>query len=381
MTTKAIRIFGRTAPGLLGAVLLIFLLTAGARAETVSQKQAAQIARTFFNAANKRVQAPPKMAWNGRRLTTDRLFSPFYVYNNPAGGFVIISAENKAFPILGYSLTDRFDPNDIGMRLKTLLSLYAGHIERVRYDSRVPEKAIAAWGDINGYIAGMLATPYEATDVLIDPAEAEKEIDSAIDSERIDSLVSNFYTPRIWEEMVADQLARRQNVVMGLISPEEVVPVILHGRKGDYYRINLDKQNRALFRLFPTEILSQGEMAVLDSPAGFPTGSKEEKPFTFYNDFIASAAAEREAQRSRIEQTLLPSEPVVNTIGAGHYMIRLPENVRSASVYNIAGAEVLRLKYRDTTDASIDISTEPYGFYICLLEGESGKPYTVKIFR
>ena len=82
-----------------GAALCIAALPA--LAETVSQKHASKIAETFFNTAYGIHVAAPKFAWNGRQLTTDRLFTPFYIYNHPRGGFVIISAENKAFPVLG----------------------------------------------------------------------------------------------------------------------------------------------------------------------------------------------------------------------------------------------------------------------------------------
>ena len=86
--------------------MAVFVLggTVSAHAETVSQRQAKHIAQQFFNAAYGRVMGEPKLVYNGRRLTTNSLFPPFYVYNLQAGGFVVISAENKAFPILGYDL-------------------------------------------------------------------------------------------------------------------------------------------------------------------------------------------------------------------------------------------------------------------------------------
>lgn len=361
-------------------IMGLFCMQQGS-AETVSQKQASTIAEQFFNAANGRIMAAPKMVWNGRRLTTDRLFNPFYVYNHPAGGFVIISAENKAFPILAYSKTDSFDPNNIGLKLKTLLTLYANHIERIRYDSNVPEKAVNAWGNINQYIADVLSAPYDATDILLEPDQVESMIDIAVESEKVDSLVSAFYSADQWQQMVIDQLGKKQNVVVGLISPSEITGIIIHGRSGDYFRMDLDGQNRALFRLLPTEVLTQGELAVLDDPLGFPDEEEEEPPFKFYDDFIAETRAEKEAEQLRIEEELIPTDVVVETIGAGHYMIRLPQNVATAKLYNIAGASLFTKKYRNTNVAQVDISTEPAGFYICLLEDESGNPYTVKLFR
>ncbi|MDE6010724.1 MAG: Spi family protease inhibitor, partial [Muribaculaceae bacterium] len=81
--------------------LLLLPLLAGATplmAETVSQKQAKELAQKFFDQAYHERTAPVSLVYNGKKLTTDRLFTPFYVYNQPRGGFVMISAENKAFP-------------------------------------------------------------------------------------------------------------------------------------------------------------------------------------------------------------------------------------------------------------------------------------------
>lgn len=132
------------------SILFLFamLLLAGplsVYAETVSQKEAKHIATQFFNAANGRIMAPPKYVYNGRRLTTNSLFPPFYVFNHPAGGFVVISAENKAFPILGYNLKENFDPDKLSSSTKDLLRLYAIHIENIRYDSSATEDAVRAW--------------------------------------------------------------------------------------------------------------------------------------------------------------------------------------------------------------------------------------------
>ncbi|MBD5298707.1 MAG: hypothetical protein HDS22_01905 [Bacteroides sp.] len=138
---------------LFGATLLFPLIS---RAETVSQKEASRLARTFFNAAAGEVLPAPKLVYNGKNLTTNRLFSPFYVYNHPAGGFVIIAADNKAMPVLGYSLKGAFSPDNLDEETKTLLTEYAKDIEYIRYDSRIPEEAIAAWTGIPDYIHNLL---------------------------------------------------------------------------------------------------------------------------------------------------------------------------------------------------------------------------------
>ena len=113
---------------------------------------------TFFNAAHSEVTAKPKLVYNGRQLTTDRLFSPFYVYNLPGKGFVIIAADNKAFPILGYNLDDNFNPNHIEPAMLSDLKGLARDIELIRYDSRVPHEAISSWNDYRGYVASLLTS-------------------------------------------------------------------------------------------------------------------------------------------------------------------------------------------------------------------------------
>lgn len=135
---------------------------AAAHAETVSRKEANSIAGTFFNAAYGEVTAPPQMVWNGRQLTTDRLFSPIYVYNSPKGGYVIISGENKAYPILAYSKVRKFDKDKISDDEKEVLKTYAREIELIRYDPRIPAKAMEAWRNIPEYISAVLASPYDS---------------------------------------------------------------------------------------------------------------------------------------------------------------------------------------------------------------------------
>lgn len=143
--------------------LIVVLLSAfgvNSYAETISQKEARRIARLFFNDAYGKVCDDPQYVYNGKRLTTDRLFTPFYVFNSPEGGFVIISAENKAFPILGYSLSAPAFPKDGLTKEQTeLLRNFSRDIELIRYDSRPAEEAIAAWTNIPQTIHDLLYTP------------------------------------------------------------------------------------------------------------------------------------------------------------------------------------------------------------------------------
>ncbi len=352
-----------------------------AAGETVSKKEASRIAHAFFNQAAGQVMGAPKMVFNGRKLTTGRLFSPFYVYNNPAGGFVIISAENKAFPILGYSLKESFDPNSIGEKEEALLREYARDIEYIRYDSAVPEEAIKAWGDIPGYIDSILGARYEATDPVYDMEEASEMLDIIERSGRIDEFSSDMFTPAQWQEMMDAELSGKQSVALGLIKGENVLPTIVYGRKGDFYRIELDRRNQWLMRLMATEVLSAGQIASLANPIPLPEVEEEEPPFAFHDAFIAEIKREEDTRSAMLDELINPTAPRLKAIGGGRYEIEFPENVTLARIYTLQGNMVDRLTFKGSRTGHLDLSAHPNGFYFAIFNGESGRPYGFKLIR
>ena len=361
----------------LTAVLCLFSL----RAETVSQKQAQQLANLFFNEAAGRVTAPPKLVYNGRRLTTNRLFTPFYVYNAPAGGFVIISAENKAYPILGFSLKDNFDPERIGDTEKELLTSYAMEIELIRYDSAPVEGAIWAWQHYADYVHGILTAPYEATDPKFSVEESLDMVDRAIIAD--DAVYSDMYTPEQWRDMILDELRMKESVPMVLVGVRELYPLVVYGRQGDYFRLEMSRRNSWLMRINATDVISSAMVSVVMNPLLIPDFAEEEVPFEEHDSFL-DEIAEIELNRREVASsdiTVVEDRPVVRPLGGGHYEIIVPEPVALARVYNIAGALVKVQTFGGTDIANIDIAPEPTGFYFVTLVGESGTPYGVKLYR
>lgn len=138
-----------------------FLVTGShsAFSETIGQKEAKSMAQKFFNESKNYVTGPVSYVYNGKDLTTRRLFTPFYVFNSPAGGFVIVSAENKAFPILGYSLTEKFDKDKMTPMVKEILSDFSREVELIRYDSRIPSDAMEQWFTYPEIVFDMLKNP------------------------------------------------------------------------------------------------------------------------------------------------------------------------------------------------------------------------------
>lgn len=128
-------------------------------AETVGQKEAKSMAQKFFNESRNYVTPPVSYVYNGKDLTTQRLFTPFYVFNSPSGGFVIVSAENKAFPILAYSLKESFDKDRMTPMTRDILTDFSRDIEMIRYDSRIPSDAMEQWSTYPEVVFDMLKNP------------------------------------------------------------------------------------------------------------------------------------------------------------------------------------------------------------------------------
>lgn len=270
--------------------LTALMLPTGLNAETVSQKEASKIAHIFFNEANGEVMPKPKLVYNGKRLTTNRLFSPFYVYNHPKGGFVIVAADNKAFPILGYSLHSSFDPEKLDSASSARLAEYARDIEYIRHDGRVPDEAIAAWTGMPDFIYSILNP-----------------------------------------------------------SPETLL----------YAPVNEDEHPDWRMLATATEFPEIGEV-VEDMNQRNTRGT-------------ALSALEITGQDENI--------PVLRPIGGGHFEAFVPEGVSLVRIYNLSGAMVRQLSFRNTDTAVFDLDSEPRGFYFALINGVSGRPYGFKLYK
>lgn len=350
-------------------------------AESVSRKDAQKFASDFFNEAFGRVMAKPRFVYNGKKLAFDRLFTPFYVFNNPAGGFVVIAADDKAFPILGYDLVDSFDPDRIGPEMKALLSGYSSEIEQIRLDSRVPEEAIKAWRYRPQYISFVLKAKPRVYGTVFSTDRAKEEIHALAGSYDAENYFSEVYSPSQWSAAVRQELDERKSVPIGFPAFNGFPVTVVYGTKGDYFRMALDGINNSFFRLNATEFITSPQIAMLGNPRIEEYIEPEEAPFAFHDAFIAEQEeARREAQRKRDMEYNL-SKPQVRFIGGGHFDIVFPEEIIMARVYNLSGAQVATFKYKDTSLAHIDISAHPQGFYFLLANGMDGKPYGVKLVR
>ena len=118
-------------------VLLLALGYSSLQAKRITQWQAQQQAYSFWGK-----QMPQKAKAKSRAATTASRSDAYYVFNNDAGGFVIIAGDDAVTPVLGYTSTGSFDAENLPDGLKDLLKSY--------------ERQIAALGD--NYAANQTAT-------------------------------------------------------------------------------------------------------------------------------------------------------------------------------------------------------------------------------
>ena len=120
--------------------LLVLLLALGyspLQAKRITQWQAQQQAYSFWGK-----QMPQKAKAKSRTAITASPSDAYYVFNNDAGGFVIIAGDDAVTPVLGYTSTGSFDAENLPDGLKDLLKSY--------------ERQIAALGD--NYVENQTAT-------------------------------------------------------------------------------------------------------------------------------------------------------------------------------------------------------------------------------
>lgn len=106
--------------------LLVLLLALGyspLQAKRITQWQAQQQAYSFWG-----MLMPQKAKAKSRTATTASTSDAYYVFNNDAGGFVIIAGDDAVTPVLGYTTTGSFDAENLPDGLKDLLKSYERQI-------------------------------------------------------------------------------------------------------------------------------------------------------------------------------------------------------------------------------------------------------------
>ena len=112
-------------------IVLVLLLAFVSRNETfaqeVSRSTAKRVAETFLNQNARRGQAPIQL----QDITSETEFENFYIFSADSG-FVLVAADERVIPILGYSKTGPFVTEDMPENLKWWLEGYEEQIQYVK---------------------------------------------------------------------------------------------------------------------------------------------------------------------------------------------------------------------------------------------------------
>ena len=131
-------------------ILIGLVLAIPALADTISQTKATDAAAAFFNkGVATRSNVNPFLVWTGGDGTRAPYAPPFYVFNNPNGGWVVISGEDSGRAILAWSDRGLFDPNNMAESTAGWFAAYAEEINaaRSRNDSS-SEESLKEWSDL-----------------------------------------------------------------------------------------------------------------------------------------------------------------------------------------------------------------------------------------
>ena len=125
-------------------LLLTVILSTVAMAENVTSEQALEQARNFIQKREADGSRPRRGASAAQQLSPAKQVSGLYVFNIANnGGFVIVSNDDVAIPILGYSDSGSIDPDNMPENMKAWLQGYAdeiawakaNNVTRIVYDS------------------------------------------------------------------------------------------------------------------------------------------------------------------------------------------------------------------------------------------------------
>ena len=130
------------------SLLMMLCIASAAFADNVSQSRAESLAKAFFSStATKGKEVKVNMVWNGQDASTRAGEAPaFYVFNREGGGFVVISGDDAAVPVLGYSETGSFKANAIPSNVKGWFDMYSREVAYLRsIGERTDSEMEAQW--------------------------------------------------------------------------------------------------------------------------------------------------------------------------------------------------------------------------------------------
>ena len=110
-------------------------------AAPVDGKKAARVARNFWMAKSGQKEMPTLVDCSAQWQ-----YNAIYLFTHPEGGFVMVSGDDRAMPVLGYSLSSPFSPDRLPANLRWWLEGYQRQLEWVRaHDGKSSPSVAEQW--------------------------------------------------------------------------------------------------------------------------------------------------------------------------------------------------------------------------------------------
>ena len=116
----------------LGLLIISIAMCLGMLANPVDAETAQRLGRSFMLAGNRMESASMSLAYVGK---TDAGMNAFYVFNCQPKGFVIVSADDRMRPILGYSTESKFDVIAAEEGPNVFFDAYITDLEKAIYEN------------------------------------------------------------------------------------------------------------------------------------------------------------------------------------------------------------------------------------------------------
>lgn len=117
-----------------------------ASADNIPVDKARNIAEHFFGISSTRSAGTLTLKWDGSAVQTrsDASQPAFYVFDNPAGGFVVVAGDNLVEPVLGYSSEGEFRFDNMPDNVRYWFDYLQRGVDHLRASGRTQSAAVKA---------------------------------------------------------------------------------------------------------------------------------------------------------------------------------------------------------------------------------------------
>jgi hypothetical protein len=201
----------------------------------VSSEQAAKIGKNYISyAAVGFSEKSPKTISDLKLINTENQNPGIYVINFDEGGFILVSADRRAYPILAYSFEDSFDTGNMAPATQLWISKYLEQFDLIiTQNIELPENITELWKQVE---YGTL-----------NPPRNNRGVQKLMNTNWNQDYPYNYYCPyhpqgpgqRVYAGCVATAMAQ---IMKYWNYPENGKGTVSH-HWGEYFYINLDTVN------------------------------------------------------------------------------------------------------------------------------------------